>query len=382
MYRLDRDGKRLEPLRATSFAEHGLRERSDLQEWIARDPSVLGEEFLIIQKEFSGFDNTNERLDLLALDRDANLVVIENKLDDSGRDVTWQALKYASYCSQLTRDNIRDMFQDYLLKGGRSEAAEAVLADFFEVDDLSEVEFNPGFSQRVVLVAGSFRREVTSTVMWLLNHRVRIQCIKVTPYLLGKELILGFEQVIPVKDAEEFLIGIAEKGQDDASGRALASRRDELAYRFWQRCLPALQAAGMYQGVSAGRTTAIMMGSGLGGFSYNLVINSRGARAEVYLSRASREENKAIFDLLLAHREEIERACGEALTWERLDARVASRVRCDLGVGLEDEERWGEVSEFFVSAMGRLKRAVDPFVDLAARAIQMGDVPPSWPSPE
>ncbi len=64
-------------------------------------PESLGEELLIIQKEFDGFDETRERLDLLALDKQGSLVVIENKLDDSGRDVVWQALKYASYCSSL-----------------------------------------------------------------------------------------------------------------------------------------------------------------------------------------------------------------------------------------------------------------------------------------
>lgn len=31
--------------------------------------------------------DTRECLDLLALDKDGNLVIIENKLDDSGRDV-------------------------------------------------------------------------------------------------------------------------------------------------------------------------------------------------------------------------------------------------------------------------------------------------------
>jgi RecB family endonuclease NucS len=51
---------------------------------------------LIIQKEFDGFNDTKERLDLLALDKQGNLVIIENKLDDSGKDVTWQVIKYAS----------------------------------------------------------------------------------------------------------------------------------------------------------------------------------------------------------------------------------------------------------------------------------------------
>ena len=66
---------------------------------LANQPDALGEELLIIQKEFDGFElffsalnAGRERLDLLALDKAGNLVIIENKLDDSGRDVVWQAM--------------------------------------------------------------------------------------------------------------------------------------------------------------------------------------------------------------------------------------------------------------------------------------------------
>ena len=71
-------------------------------------------ELLIIQKEFSGFKDTNERLDLLALDKQGNLVVIGNKLDDSGREVAWQVLKYASYCSSLSTEDITQIYNSYL----------------------------------------------------------------------------------------------------------------------------------------------------------------------------------------------------------------------------------------------------------------------------
>ncbi|GAM62057.1 putative inner membrane protein [Vibrio ishigakensis] len=82
-----------------------------MQEWLANQPDALGEELLIIQKEFDGFDDTRERLDLLAMNKDGNLVIIENKLDDTGRDVMWQALKYASYCSNLTKSQIVEIYQ-------------------------------------------------------------------------------------------------------------------------------------------------------------------------------------------------------------------------------------------------------------------------------
>ena len=99
MFLVNSKNKTTEKIREISFKDVGLKERKDLQEWIANNPHMLGEDLLIIQKEFDGFNDTNERLDLLALDKEGNIVVIENKLDDSGRNVVWQSLKYAGYCS-------------------------------------------------------------------------------------------------------------------------------------------------------------------------------------------------------------------------------------------------------------------------------------------
>src|SRR5262249_26019041 len=116
MFKIDKAANSIVPLTLRKFGELGFRERHNLQEWIAKEPSCLGEELLIIQKEFSGFSDTHERLDLLAVDKQGSLVLIENKLDDTGRDVTWQALKYASYCSGLSKEHIRSIYQDYLDK--------------------------------------------------------------------------------------------------------------------------------------------------------------------------------------------------------------------------------------------------------------------------
>lgn len=108
MYLIDKENNRIKVLlKERKFSELGFKERQHLQQWIAESPEILGEELLVIQQEFDGFNDTNERLDLLALDKEGNIVVIENKLDDMGRDVTWQVLKYASYCSTLTKENIR-----------------------------------------------------------------------------------------------------------------------------------------------------------------------------------------------------------------------------------------------------------------------------------
>ena len=165
---------------------------------------------MIIQKEFSGFKDTNERLDLLALDKQGNLVIIENKLDDSGREVAWQVLKYASYCSTLSTEDITQIYNSYL---GDNTAREK-FEEFFENDDYEE-KLNAGNSQRIMMVSGSFRKEVTSTVMWLMNYGLRIQCFKATPYKMSDSVLINFEQVIPVKDTEDFIISMAQKNREN-----------------------------------------------------------------------------------------------------------------------------------------------------------------------
>ena len=189
-----------------TFTELGFKERGHLQEWLEGNPESLGEDLLIIQKEFSGFNDTNERLDLLALDKKGNAVIIENKLDDTGRDVTWQALKYASYCSTLTKEQIRNIYQQYLDKRGQGEEATNKLSEFFNNAEYDELTINHRQSQRIILVAGSFRKEVTSTVLWLLNYKIKMQCFKATPFALDNQLFLTLEQIIPTKDAEDYTI--------------------------------------------------------------------------------------------------------------------------------------------------------------------------------
>jgi RecB family endonuclease NucS len=79
MYKINKQSNSIKQLEKKSFSSLGFREREHLQEWIAKEPNVLGEHLLIIQKEFSGFDDTHERLDLLALDKQGAFCPINNK---------------------------------------------------------------------------------------------------------------------------------------------------------------------------------------------------------------------------------------------------------------------------------------------------------------
>lgn len=237
MYQIDKKTNRIKKMETITFSDLGFRERENLQEWIANNPECLGEELLIIQKEFDGFNDTNERLDLLAVDKQGNIVVIENKLDDTGRDVTWQVLKYASYCSTLSKDQIAKIYQDFLNKKSVKENAEENLMEFFNKGDFAEISLNSGQTQRIIMVAGSFRKEVTSTVLWLMNYKLRIQCFKAEPFKLDDKLFINFEQIIPMKEAEDYVISMANKTQEDISEQEVTKTRHLIRMEFWKEFL-------------------------------------------------------------------------------------------------------------------------------------------------
>jgi hypothetical protein len=70
-------------------------EKQDLQRWLLAAPEALGESLFILSEEFGNWEDSKRRIDLLALDEDANLVVIELKRTDDGGHMDLQAIRYA-----------------------------------------------------------------------------------------------------------------------------------------------------------------------------------------------------------------------------------------------------------------------------------------------
>jgi len=281
MFTVNHQTNRIAAVKTKTFSELGFTERKHLQEWLAHEPSALGEELLIIQKEFDGFDDTRERLDLLALDKDGNLVIIENKLDDSGRDVVWQALKYASYCASLTKLQIVEIFQQYINryeKGandgeGAPADASSQICEFLDAPDLDEVKLNLGNSQRLMMVAANFRKEVTSTALWLLGQGINIQCFKITPHALGEQLLINIDQIIPTPEAKELMIGISAKEAEEKTTEVVLKNRHNVRREYWEHALEVFQSSPctLYNNISPSKDHWLSAGSGLSGCPYALI---------------------------------------------------------------------------------------------------------------
>lgn len=358
MYIINRENKESKKIQEVTFSSLGLKERDDLQEWIVHEPAILGEELLIIQKEFSGFSDTNERLDLLAIDRKGNLIIIENKLDDSGKDVTWQAMKYASYCSTLGKEGIRKIYQEYLNKTEPGVAAEDKICDFLNKSDFDEVQLNHDLSQRIILVAREFRKEVTSTVLWARKFRIQIQCIKVIPYMFEGHLLLDTEQIIPVKDVADITISLDEKAHDEVATGEEIAERELVRDRFWKELLLKINAKSqLFSGINVDGNHYdhwLTAGAGISGLGYTFVITKKYAAIELGINKSNKDENKAIYDELIKEKESIEQSFGAELSWQRLDDKKMSRITYILeGVNVFNDEDWPQMQDFLIENMIR-----------------------------
>lgn len=365
MFVINKTTNSIQSLSRKSFAELGFKERAHLQEWIAGNPEALGEKLLIIQKEFSDFSDTNERLDLLALDKNGNLVIIENKLDDSGRDVTWQALKYASYCSTLTKEEIRNIFQTYLDSTASGKNAVEMLKEFFDDAEYSEIVLNQRMTQRIILIAANFRKEVTSTVLWLMNFKIQVQCFKATPYELNGQFFLTLDQIIPTKDAQDYVISMTNKAQEEISTEEEVKTRHKIRLRFWAEFLKAIKGKStLFQNSNATKDHWLVAGgSGITYVNFNLVITKTDAAVQLNFGRTSQAENKTLFDALALHKKEIENTFGEPLVWERMDEKKSSRVSYyKAGLNYFNEEEWPDIISFLIEYVNRLEKSVKPFL--------------------
>ena len=221
LFTYNKNSKKISTYVETDLKSHNILERQDIEKWVENYPDILGEELLIISTEYDKFDKTNERLDLLAIDKDGNLTVVELKRDDSGKNVELQAIKYAAYCSTLTLNDAIKLYNNYLSKNRKptsEDEAKKQIVDFIENDDFEELSDKP----RIIIVSKEYRPEVTASVLWLRKFGIDITCIKLTPYEFDDSTI-AFESttLIPLPEAKDFIIE-SEKKENIEHGKTLS----------------------------------------------------------------------------------------------------------------------------------------------------------------
>lgn len=169
----------IQPVEEATFATKGILERFDLQRLLRESIHVVAQGTMVIAEEFGDWEESRRRIDLLCLDKQANLVVVELKRSEDGGHMDLQAIRYAAMVSTMTFDQVAAAYSRY--KGDDctdSEAASAILG-FLEWEEPDEDLFAQ--QVRIVLVSAEFSKELTTAVLWLNDHDLDIRCVRLRP---------------------------------------------------------------------------------------------------------------------------------------------------------------------------------------------------------
>jgi hypothetical protein len=343
-------------LEATSFEAAGVKERVDLQRLLREQIEVIAPDALVISEEFSEWDDSKRRIDLLAVDTDANLVVIELKRTGDGGHMELQAIRYAAMVSAMTFDRAADVYAAYLARTGKQLDARASLLEFLEWDAPDDDQFAQDV--RIVLASADFSKELTTAVLWLNTRGVDIRCVRLKPYRRGDATLIDVQQIIPLPEAEEYQIQVRAKEQQARSDRA---ERHDLRYRFFSALLArAKDKTSLHAHVSPSDAGWVSASAGVSGFSYVYVALQKQARVELYIDLGETAACKAAFDALLAQKDSIESDFGAPLKWERLDGKRACRISYTTPTGgyRSDEADWSSLHDEMIDTMIRFERAL------------------------
>ena len=239
VYAFNVQDKILASLQRLSLESLGIRETRDLQESIAKNIRVLGEDLLVLGVEVNLWENSRRRIDILCIDFDGRPVVVELKRGNTDES-DLQALRYASLISTTKMDDLIRARSRYLPGTGDVDAA--IAAAYRDVithcnsDDepvpitIESLNEKTTKNSRIILLAEDFSAELATTVRWLSeNHGVDICLMNFKSYQANGMTLLDIQQIFPVPNTDQYQIRRREEAEHQ---RAAVSAKDYTRYDF------------------------------------------------------------------------------------------------------------------------------------------------------
>ena len=204
-----------------TFSELRKKERPHLQQLLKKQIEILSLDILIIDEEYGSWEGSQRRIDLLGIDKMGSLVVIELKRDDKNSYMDLQAFRYAAMISNLEIEQVIEIYKKFCEKENIQEDSLQTLASHLNCEQDELQEKTVPNEVKIVLVNEDFSdRELTSTVLWLSdNYGLDITCIRLVPYQHNNDVLVDVQQVIPLKEAKDFLIQKRKKREKEKSNK-------------------------------------------------------------------------------------------------------------------------------------------------------------------
>jgi hypothetical protein len=153
-----------------------LDEEKRLEEYLDKDISIASPNWMVIGRQI--YTDYGSYIDLLAIDRDGNLVILELKKDKTPREVIAQLFDYASWVKELMDDDIAGIYETYNKKFHPENANMSLDDAFCKHFNLQEMPEELNESHQLVVVASKLDESTERIVTYLSEeHNVPINAV-------------------------------------------------------------------------------------------------------------------------------------------------------------------------------------------------------------
>lgn len=216
IYKIEND--EIVELQHTTFSIEKIDEARELQKYIINSLNIIEKGLFVLSNEFGDWEDSKRRIDILCLDKDANLVVIELKRTEDGGHMELQSIRYAAMISNMTFDKAVKAFQRYSEKNGlQIESPQEEILNFLGWDEVNEEDF--ANDVRIILVSADFSKEITTSVLWLIERDIDIKCIRIKPQKDKSNLYFDIQQIIPLPETTDYQVKLKEKVTEQRQSR-------------------------------------------------------------------------------------------------------------------------------------------------------------------
>lgn len=206
-----------------SLAEAGLKEREHLQEWVLANPSILGDDVMIVTFEFDRWlpaaksqTKVRDRLDILGIDTAGTIVVAELKRDVAPNTVELQAIKYAAMAAQFTPATLAQAFRRHLEQTGESISTDQAMSRLTEHAE-GALDLKILRRPRIVLIAGDYPDTTMTSAIWLTQMGVHFTLVRYQAYRTPAGVHVTTSRLWPLDQAEDLVVRPEEREQVEAA---------------------------------------------------------------------------------------------------------------------------------------------------------------------
>ena len=222
VFGVGKDGAFTEYRKTPFQADH---DEAVLEAWLENNPDGIVEDDSLLMIGRQVTTNLGSIIDLLAIDRQGDVVVLELKRGKTPRETLAQALEYASFVEPLDWAQLEDIFGAYI--NDESVHLAEYHRQYFALGDDEAVSFNK--DQRIVIVGQAISDEIRQTATFLQRKGLRVTCVEFSFFqaedgarLLSNDLVVGRQPSrvtrvssgsLPVVTQEQFLASLDENGR-------------------------------------------------------------------------------------------------------------------------------------------------------------------------